>query len=64
MPPILFTLQVEAARVAADAAQATHAGKIDNAAQAVLEAAKSIDVAMNKNKHENKVTQSKTCVII
>ena len=59
-----FIFQVAAAKVTAEAAQAATAGEINNAAYAVLEAARSIELTLSKQRSQQKITQSKTCNIL
>ena len=56
--------QVAAAKVTAEAAQAATAGEINAAAYAVLEAARSIELTLSKQRSQQKMIQSKTCNIL
>ena len=58
------TAQVAAAKVTAEAAQAAQAGDINSAAYAVLQAARSIELTLSKQRSQQKMVQSKTCNIL
>ena len=60
-----MTLQVEAARVTASAALAAQTGNIDQAAKAVMAAAKAMQDAVSQVQEESrKNIKSKLCIIV